>query len=55
MKIARFILKVVGVSMALAGVVCLIIGFWDKLVENCPCRLTKSRPSEFDDYADIDC
>lgn len=31
MKIARFVLKIVGASLAFAGVVCLIIGFWDKL------------------------
>ena len=31
MKTARFVLKIVGASLAFAGTVCLIIGFWDKL------------------------
>ena len=31
MKIARFVLKIVGASLTFAGMVCLIIGFWDKL------------------------
>ena len=32
MKIARFVLKIVGASLTFAGSVCLIIGFWDKLM-----------------------
>ncbi len=32
MKTARFVLKIVGASLMLAGCVCLIIGFWDKLI-----------------------
>ncbi len=31
MKIARFVLKIVGASLTLAGGICLVIGFWDKL------------------------
>lgn len=31
MKIARFVLKIVGASLTFAGAVCLIIGFWDKI------------------------
>ncbi len=31
MKLARFVLKIVGASLTFAGAVCLIIGFWDKL------------------------
>ena len=31
MKTARFVLKIVGASLALAGYVCMIIGFWDTL------------------------
>ena len=31
MKTARFVLKIVGASLAFAGSVCLIIGFWDNL------------------------
>lgn len=51
MKTARFVLKIVGASLALAGVVCLIIGFWDKLYAGLS---HAGRPSEYDDYADVD-
>lgn len=51
MKIARFVLKIVGASLVLAGFVCLVIGFWDKMMGGC--RPASQRPSEFDDYADI--
>ena len=43
MKTARFVLKIVGASLAFAGSVCLIIGFWDKLFGRC------SRPA-LEDY-----
>ena len=29
MKTAQFILKIVGAALRLAGLACLIIGFWD--------------------------
>jgi len=54
MKMARFILKIVGASLTLAGAVCLLIGFWDKLNAGCPCKLLKKQPSEYDDYADVE-
>lgn len=53
MKIARFVLKIVGASLALAGAVCLIIGYWDVLTARRCCR-RRYRPSEYDDYADVD-
>lgn len=37
MKIARFVLKIVGASLALAGGVCLVIGFWDKIMKPFRC------------------
>ncbi|MBD5160872.1 MAG: hypothetical protein HDT14_02400 [Oscillibacter sp.] len=54
----RFVLKIVGASLAAAGLICLLIGFWDKLTAHtaavkgklsgkCFCRC-----SEFDDYDD---
>mgnify|MGYP003297639090 CR=1 FL=1 len=50
----RFVLKIVGVSLAAAGLICLLIGYWDKLMaffgsigEKC-----KGSCSEFDDYED---
>lgn len=54
MKLARFVLKIVGASLALAGFVCLIIGYWDKLTAPHHFCLCKKRPSEYDDYADVD-
>ncbi len=51
MKLARFILKIVGASLALAGTICLMIGFWDRLTLGCS---SKRRPSEYDDYADVE-
>ncbi len=53
MKLARFVLKIVGGSLALAGAICLIIGYWDVLTAQRGCR-RRDRPSEYDDYADVD-
>lgn len=63
MKIARFVLKIVGASLALAGFVCLIIGYWDKFADcffsckdkavDAACKL-KPRPAEYDDFDDVD-
>ncbi len=53
MKIARFVLKIVGASLSLAGAICLTIGYWDVLTE-CRCTKRRCRPSEYDDYADVD-
>ncbi len=52
MKTARFVLKIVGASLTLAGAICLFIGFWDKLFTELPKRCM--RPKEYDDYADVD-
>ena len=35
MKTARFVLKIVGASLAVASEVCLIIGFWDRIGSSC--------------------
>jgi uncharacterized membrane protein YphA (DoxX/SURF4 family) len=37
MKVARFVLKIVGASLTLAGGICLVIGFWDKLTAHFRC------------------
>ena len=50
MRLSRFILKIVGASLAFAGAVCLAIGYWDKMM----LCAQKRRPSEYDDYADVD-
>ena len=36
MKVARFVLKIVGASLTLAGGICRVIGLWDK--RTAPCR-----------------
>ena len=33
MKVARFVLKIVALSLTAAGVICAIIAYWDKLAE----------------------
>ena len=53
----RFVMKIVGLSLALVGVVCLVIGFWDKLAEDAAAVAGKlsskrRRCPEFDDYDD---
>ena len=53
----RFVMKIVGLSLALAGAICLVIGFWDKLAEDAAaakdalCSRRRCCP-EFDDYDD---
>jgi hypothetical protein len=53
---ARMVMKIIGASLALAAVVCLLIGAWDDLsagVCKIKERLSKKKQcSEFDDYAD---
>ncbi|MCI9505075.1 MAG: hypothetical protein HFF62_00595 [Oscillospiraceae bacterium] len=53
----RFVLKIVGLSLAVAGLICVIIGFWDKLAEDVAavagnlCSRHGKYP-EFNDYDD---
>lgn len=52
----RFVLKIVGASLAFAGGVCLVVACWDKLAGSC-CGLRdalhgKGKYSEFSDYED---
>ena len=53
----RFVMKIVGLSLALAGLICVVIGFWDKLAEeavaakDAVCGKRRCCP-EFDDYDD---
>ena len=52
----RFVLKIVGASLAFAGAVCLVVAYWDKLM-SCGCAVKnavagKSKYSEFSDYED---
>lgn len=62
MKTARFVLKLVALGLSVATVACLIIAFWDKIVDcfytvadkieekksACLCK------DEYADYADCD-
>jgi hypothetical protein len=57
MKVARFVLKIVALSLAAAAAVCAIIAYWDKLAELGACageklKKTAGRPSEYDDYVE---
>lgn len=54
MKTARFVLKIVSMSLAAAAVICAIIAYSDKLGELCVCAKSKLNkctiPSEYEDY-----
>lgn len=54
MKIARFVLKIVALSLAAAAIVCAVVAYWDKLAELCGCAKGKIKSaactSEYDDY-----
>ena len=62
MKIARFVLKIVAASLAVAALACAIVAYWDKIMELFCCAKSKGTakakscgcnyPSEYDDYAD---
>ena len=62
MKIARFVLKIVALALAVAAMACCIVAFWDKIADGLSCakeRLAEKRAccchsSEYDDYADWD-
>ncbi|MCI2106109.1 MAG: hypothetical protein LKK00_05245 [Intestinimonas sp.] len=61
MKTARFVLKIIALSLAFAAAVCGIIAYWDKLADTLSGLKEKGRdhgicyrPSEYDDYADLD-
>lgn len=61
MKIARFVLKIVALSLTVAAGVCCIIAYWDKIAsffrgaaEKLPRGGCCCCHSEYDDYADWD-
>ena len=45
MKTAGFVLKIVGAALTVAALVCLVIGFWDKLTA-CKCKKVESEDYE---------
>ena len=54
MKVARFVLKIVALSLGAAAAVCAIIAYWDKLSELGGCAKSKLSSkacvAEYDDY-----
>jgi len=60
MKLARFVLKIVALSLAVAAAVCAVIAYWDKISDffgGVRDKLEEKgycRPSEYEDYADWD-
>ena len=58
MKTARFVLKIVALSLAAAAAVCAIIAYWDGLTEMCGCVRSKlcrsAHIDEYDDYEDYE-
>lgn len=54
MKTARFVLKIVALSLAAAAAVCAVIAYWDKLGELGECAKEKFQrkacSAEYDDY-----
>ena len=58
MKAARFVLKIVALSLAAAAAVCAVIAYWDGITEMCCCVKGKIQRSahidEYDDYDDYE-
>lgn len=60
MKVARFVLKIVGLSLACAAAICGIIAYWDKITDFFFCVQDRFgdddglRYDEYSDYADWD-
>jgi len=57
MKFARFVCKIVGFSLAVASVICLMVGYWD-CIANCFRRMDrrmsgKNNEAEYDDFVDV--
>ena len=62
MKVARFVLKIVALSLAAAAAVCAVVAYWDRIVDafyavadkieekKAECRFA----SEYDDYEDCE-
>lgn len=53
-KTVQSILKIVSAGLALAALVCLVVGSWEDLVKGCKCLKQRicSLCGEYDDYAD---
>ena len=54
-KTASLVMKIIGASLALAAVICLLIGGWHDIAvgfSGMKKRLARKFGSEYDDYAD---
>lgn len=55
-SIWRFVVQIVGVSLALAGLICLLVAYWDKLVSSIGALCNKCKgdcaSAESEDYED---
>ena len=54
MKVARFVLKIVSLCLAVAALACCVIAYWDKITEAVQFVSGKlnRRSAEYDDDAD---
>ena len=54
MKVARFVLKIVALSLSIAALACAVVAYWSELVDLCGCSKSKLKRStyaaEYDDY-----
>lgn len=54
-KTARTVMKIIGASLALAAVICLLIGGWhDLMVAGKGIKTRIGKKSEYDDYNDAE-
>ena len=59
MKVARFVLKLVTLSLTIAAVVCAVVAYWDKLAELAVVAREKLQtkkeavPAEYCEYDDF--
>lgn len=53
MKTAKLLLKIGGFVMLVAGVACLVAGYFDQIKALCPCK-KKELPEEYEDFADVE-
>lgn len=55
MKVARFVLKIVALSLAAAAAVCAIIAYWDGLTDMyCTAKEKLQRSAHIDEYDDYE-
>lgn len=58
MKAARFVLKIVALSLTIAAAACAVIAYWDKLVEVGTCASNRIHPKacakDCEEYADYE-